>query len=76
MSQETVDKLFDLESAQTSKGTDGEKGTGFGLLICKELVEKHQGSITVKSEINKGTTFTIILPKNQLPNNEIKESNS
>ncbi|MBP8849035.1 MAG: PAS domain S-box protein [Breznakibacter sp.] len=76
MSQETVDKLFDLGSAQTSKGTDGEKGTGFGLLICKELVEKHQGSITVKSEINKGTTFTIILPKNQLPNNEIKESNS
>lgn len=66
MSQETVDKLFDLGSAQSSNGTDGEKGTGFGLLICKELIERHQGTITVKSEINKGTTFTIVLPQNQL----------
>jgi signal transduction histidine kinase len=50
----------------TTKGTakKGEpKGTGLGLAICKEIVEHHQGRITVDSALNKGTTFTLHLPR-------------
>jgi signal transduction histidine kinase len=49
----------------TTKGTSrkGEtKGTGLGLAICKDIIEHHQGSIEVASELRKGTTFTIYLP--------------
>ncbi|NCQ18709.1 MAG: HAMP domain-containing histidine kinase, partial [Ignavibacteria bacterium] len=44
------------------KGTKGEKGTGLGLLLCKEFVDKHNGSITVESKLNEGTKFIIELP--------------
>ncbi len=50
----------------TTKGTtrrDQPKGTGLGLAICKEIVDHHKGRITVASEVNKGTTFTVILPQ-------------
>jgi signal transduction histidine kinase len=50
----------------TTKGTakKGEpKGTGLGLAICKEIIEHHQGRITVESAIGKGTTFTLHLPR-------------
>ncbi|MCP4151845.1 MAG: hybrid sensor histidine kinase/response regulator [bacterium] len=55
--------LFKLQSNKSTIGTAGEKGTGLGLILCRELVEKNNGTINVSSEPNKGTRFTITLPK-------------
>ena len=63
MSTEVIESLFKLGTTTSSEGTMGEKGTGFGLMICKELIEKHKGTIKVESQLNVGTTFTITLPK-------------
>jgi PAS domain S-box-containing protein len=62
ISQENIDKLFKVENNFTSLGTNSEKGTGLGLVLCKELVEKHHGKIWVESELNTGTKFIFILP--------------
>lgn len=63
MEKKTVDKLFYLDKKHQTVGTAGEKGTGLGLLLCKELIEKHHGTIQVKSIKDEGTTFLITLPK-------------
>lgn len=55
-------KLFDLSQMITTKGTAEEEGTGIGLLICKNLVEKHGGTIRVESEPGKGSEFIFSLP--------------
>lgn len=55
--------LFQLDTVVTKPGTKGEKGTGLGLILCKELIEKIEGKIVVESEIGKGTTISIIIPK-------------
>ena len=62
--RENLEKLFKLDSNITTKGTSNEKGTGLGLLLCKEMIEKHNGSISVESEEGKGTTFRVIFPSN------------
>lgn len=61
MNGDEVNKLFQVDKIST-KGTNQESGTGLGLIICKEFVEKNGGSIEVESEINVGTTFIIKLP--------------
>ena len=50
-------KLFKQNQFFTTYGTNQEKGTGIGLALCKEFVEKNNGKIWVESELNKGTTF-------------------
>jgi len=59
---EIMNKLFHIESKYTRKGTEQERGTGLGLILCKEFVEKHGGNITVTTEPKKGSCFTVTLP--------------
>jgi len=57
-----IDTLFSIGDANSTKGTGGEGGTGLGLLLCKDLLEKNNGSIEVTSTPGEGSTFTITLP--------------
>lgn len=62
MTEDELSKIFKLDSVFTKEGTSNESGTGFGLLLVKEFIEKHGGKITVNSEHGKGTSFTFNLP--------------
>ncbi len=62
---EDVDRLFDKYEQTRSRATRGEKGTGLGLYITKQLVELHGSEITVNSELGKGSTFSFTLPIKQ-----------
>lgn len=62
MDEETKSKLFRLDVNHSSLGTSQEKGTGLGLILCKEFVEKHNGKIWVESTKGEGTTFSFTLP--------------
>jgi len=58
-----LDKLFNIAYVQSTLGTNQEKGSGLGLILCKEFIERNGGTISVESELNKGTTFKFELPK-------------
>lgn len=63
MSRYEVANLFQLGKHKSKSGTSEEKGTGLGLLLCKEMITLLKGKISVQSELNIGSTFTISLPK-------------
>ncbi len=71
MSSSTIDKLFRIDEVSSSTGTQNERGTGLGLIICQEFVKKHGGSISVSSEEGLGTTFYVRLPKTQKTEDDI-----
>ena len=62
LSPESIDNLFRIDQVYSNKGTNNESGTGLGLILCKEFVEKHEGKIWVDSKIAEGTTFYFTLP--------------
>jgi PAS domain S-box-containing protein len=62
MSEKVRNDLFRIDVNQSTKGTEDEKGTGLGLVLCKEFVQKHGGKIWVESEIEKGSTFKFTIP--------------
>jgi PAS domain S-box-containing protein len=66
MDEEKMKTLFKVSSNTTSRGTANEKGSGLGLVLCKEFVEKLNGKIWVESEKGKGSNFKFTLPTNKL----------
>ena len=66
MSAETLTNLFRANKHTSTRGTENEKGTGLGLILCKEFVDKYNGKLFVESEPGKGSKFTIKL-RNAIP---------
>jgi len=62
IAKEKQKKIFRVDTVSSSPGTDGEKGTGFGLLLCKDLVERNEGKIWFESEKGKGSAFHFTVP--------------
>ncbi len=55
-------KIFDITEGFTTLGTENEKGSGFGMILCKELIEENNGKLFIESEYGKGTSVSFILP--------------
>jgi signal transduction histidine kinase len=64
--EEDKSKLFRIDISHTTIGTSKEKGTGLGLILCKEFVEKHNGQIWVESKLGAGSKFMFTIPKRKL----------
>jgi len=62
ISEEETQNLFRIDSKVKRKGTNNEDGSGLGLILCKEFVNKHNGEIWVESAPNKGSSFTFTIP--------------
>ena len=59
MTDELLDNLFKINKVIVRNGTRNEPGTGLGLLLCKEFIERHNGEIKVKSEEGRGSEFKV-----------------
>lgn len=62
ISESDIEKIFNIENSYSKPGTENEIGTGLGLILCNDFVEKNGGEINVESEIGKGSTFWFTLP--------------
>jgi len=68
ISEKNLSKLLKIDSKYIGTNTLGEKGTGLGLILCKEFVEKHNGNIWIESELGKGSRFVFTLPQKEMKN--------
>lgn len=62
MNKAALEKIFSPAEKPKTAGTKGERGSGLGLILCKDFIEKNGGTIRAESELGKGSTFTITLP--------------
>ena len=62
MNEKTLDNLFKIDKKVLSIGTNNETGTGLGLILCNDFLQKHQGKLSVESEEGTGSTFTFTIP--------------
>jgi len=62
INSKVIPTLFRIDSHHTTKGTNGEEGTGVGLMLCFELVKQHKGKIWAESELGKGSKFIFTIP--------------
>ncbi len=62
MDKNTLQDLFRIDKNISRRGTENEKGTGLGLVLCKEFIERNGGELKVKSKVNVGTTFVFNIP--------------
>jgi len=62
MDQQDIETIFRLDKKTVSIGTNNEKGTGLGLAVCKEMIDKMNGKIHIDSKIGKGSKFTVVFP--------------
>jgi len=63
ISQENIKKIFKIDESYSTVGTEQEKGTGLGLILCKEFIEKNNGELWAESDLGKGSAFSFTLPK-------------
>jgi len=63
MSEKGLAKLFRIDQKFQKPGTSGEKGSGLGMILCKEFIETNNGRIRVETHVGEGTTVTVTLPK-------------
>jgi signal transduction histidine kinase len=62
ISPEAQRRLYKIHSFHSTTGTNNEKGTGLGLILCREFIEMHGGNIRIESEPGKGSKFKFTLP--------------
>ena len=74
ITKEKQRKIFRVDTVSSSPGTDGEKGTGFGLLLCKDLVQRNGGKIWFESEKGKGSIFYFTLPVHDAGDTALEEN--
>ena len=71
--KEYLKKLFQMDSHHSTAGTNNESGTGLGLILCKEIIDRHNCTIWVESEVDRGSSFKFTLPKVDNPQYNIFE---
>jgi signal transduction histidine kinase len=64
ISNEVRKELLKIDAIHSTSGTNNDKGTGLGLILCKEFVEMHGGNMQIESEPGKGSNFKFTLPHN------------
>jgi two-component system sensor histidine kinase/response regulator len=63
ISKENLEHLFDFSNPLRTFGTNNETGSGLGLILCTDFIQKSNGTLSVESEVGVGSTFTFTLPK-------------